>query len=74
MWPNPQVSAIYKVKNGLLSIIKNEVFTFQENKIHKLRSGIQLVYNATHFGTGTISNLGRNEWLKKCLNAITAQI
>ena len=38
----------YIVKNGLFSIIMNEVSTFQDNKICELRSGIHLANRNMH--------------------------
>ena len=64
---NLQYSAkeIFKVKNGLSPTIVNKVFNFQENKSYNLRSGIRLASRnayTPHFGTDTISSLGRKLW------------
>ena len=56
---------IYKVKNCLSPEIMKEVFIFQENENYNLRSGTHLTninIHTPHFGTDTITNLGRKIW------------
>ena len=56
---------IYKVKNSLFPEIMKEVFIFQENENYNLRSDTSITnrnIHTSHFGTGTITNLGPKIW------------
>ena len=54
-----------KVKNGLSSIIMNDVFQFGKNSGYELRSGNRLQrtnIQAVHFGSESIKTLGVKIW------------
>ena len=56
---------IFKVKVGIAPIIMNEIFTFVENSIYNLRSGMHLRrvnMHSTQYGMESIDNLGAKIW------------
>ena len=56
---------IFKVKIGIAPIIMNEIFTFVENNIYNLRSGMHLSrinVHSTQYGTESIGYRGAKIW------------
>ena len=56
---------IFKAKTEIAPIIMNEIFTFVENNIHNLRSGMHLsrvIVHSTQYDTESIGYLGAKIW------------